>query len=51
MSRKDLLRGRRNSIDNGSSILRAHTGIDLGVDDGSLTKEKFNYDFLETDYH
>lgn len=51
MSRKDLLRGRRNSIDNGSSILRAQTGIDLGVDDGPLTKEKFNYDFLETDYH
>lgn len=51
MSRIDLLKGRRNSIENGMSIFRAQTGYDLGVNDTPVTEESRKYDFLETDYH
>lgn len=51
MSRQELLRGRRNSLENGMSIFRAQTGYDLGVSDAPVTEESRKYDFLETDYH
>lgn len=51
MSRKDLLKGRRNSLENGMSIFRARTGYDLGADDAPVTEESRKYDFMETDYH
>lgn len=50
MTRKELLKGRRNSLENGMSIFRAQTGVDLGVKDTPFSEEGRQYDFLETDY-
>ncbi len=46
MNRIDLLKSRRNSLDNNNSIAKASIGLDLGTDAPSQTE----YDFLETDY-
>lgn len=51
MTRKELLKGRRNSLENGMAIFRAQTGVDLGVNDTPVSDEGLQYDFLETDYH
>jgi len=51
MTRKELLKGRRNSLENGMAIFRAQTGVDLGVNDTPVSDEGLQYDFLEKDYH
>ncbi len=46
MGRIDMLKGLRNYRDNGLSMAKASTGLDLGSDAPSQPE----YDFLETDY-
>ena len=51
MDRREMLKGYRNSQENGIAIFKARTGYDLGVKDAPVTEETRKYDFLETDYH
>jgi len=46
MGRIDMLKGLRNYRDNGLSMAKASTGLDLGSD----APPQPEYDFLETDY-
>lgn len=49
-SRIEMLKMERNGRDNGSAIVKAQIGLDLGPD-APITEESLKYDFLETDYH
>lgn len=51
MDRREMLKGYRNSKENGMAMFKARTGYDLGVKDAPVTEEMRKYDFLETDYH
>ena len=51
MDRKAMLKGTRHALGNSTSMLRAQTGLDLGVSSAPVTEEISQYDFLETDYH
>lgn len=50
MNRLNMLKERRNYIDNGNSMMKASIGLDLGKD-AVPTEETMKIDFLETDYH
>ncbi|MDE6813225.1 MAG: GLPGLI family protein [Duncaniella sp.] len=49
-SRIEILKMERKGHDNGSAIVKAQIGLDLGPDT-PITEESRKYDFLETDYH